>query len=240
VNRDKFMTALKKKIEEAKDRERASAASRALVAEPKNAVAKLEVQGAVDALKRSVSGRPVELVTRLAEPAREYTAIAGKNIFYGMPPPPERSPPPEDLRQFVRLTDITHSDAGLKATLYDRSQNYYYEVSESDDGTFAVYAYYVLNDRRRTLAWCRATFPLVQENGFPRKVFTVVDLDENELTIRASDELQMLQRATWLAGSGAGLATRMFGAFVNPTRRGDLIFKLHVGDNLYDATTPRR
>lgn len=59
---------------------------------------------------------------QLAVPEREYASIAGKNIFYGPPPPRDRSNT-VDVTEFVRLTDITQSERKTEAFLYDRYNN---------------------------------------------------------------------------------------------------------------------
>lgn len=60
--------------------------------------------------------------TRLALPDREYAAIAGKNIFFGPPPPRERTNA-VDVTEFVHLTDITRNERKTEAFLYDRYNN---------------------------------------------------------------------------------------------------------------------
>jgi hypothetical protein len=64
---------------------------------------------------------------KLAEPARSYSAIAGKNIFFG---PPQRERPPEEieLTQFVNLTDITHDSSRTEAFLYGRVNKRFYRL----------------------------------------------------------------------------------------------------------------
>lgn len=59
---------------------------------------------------------------RLAADAREYAAIAGKNIFYGAEPV-ERKRDAIDITQFVFLTDITKTVSRTEAMLYNRYMN---------------------------------------------------------------------------------------------------------------------
>jgi len=54
----------------------------------------------------------------LAEPSREYDAIASKNVFFGRRPVTPKVN--VDVREFVYLTDITRTDLKLEAWLYDR------------------------------------------------------------------------------------------------------------------------
>jgi hypothetical protein len=59
----------------------------------------------------------------LAQPPREYAAIARKNIFFG-PTAEERGPAAElGSTRFVFLTDITRTPLRYEAYLYDRSNN---------------------------------------------------------------------------------------------------------------------
>jgi hypothetical protein len=60
----------------------------------------------------------------LADPPRNYAAIAGKDIFMGPPPPRlvERTTA-VNVSPFVYLTDITRSDRDPEAFLYDRYNN---------------------------------------------------------------------------------------------------------------------
>jgi hypothetical protein len=56
----------------------------------------------------------------LAEPARQYAAIAAKNIFYGSLVAPEQPRDETDVTRYVRLTDISRNDRRTEGWLYDR------------------------------------------------------------------------------------------------------------------------
>jgi hypothetical protein len=58
----------------------------------------------------------------LAQPARDYTAMAEKNIIMGSSPE-ERPGGVVELTRFVHLTDITKNDRHREAFLYDRYNN---------------------------------------------------------------------------------------------------------------------
>ncbi|MBV9124314.1 MAG: hypothetical protein JO112_13225 [Planctomycetes bacterium] len=60
----------------------------------------------------------------LARPARNYTAIAKKNIFFGPPAPVQRNTEQVvEVSPFVYLTDITKTNQNYEAFLYDRYDN---------------------------------------------------------------------------------------------------------------------
>ena len=57
----------------------------------------------------------------LAEPERDYTAVAARNIFFGRQAMPARSNEYGDVLRFIHLTDITRTEKKLEAFLYGRS-----------------------------------------------------------------------------------------------------------------------
>jgi hypothetical protein len=59
----------------------------------------------------------------LARPARNYSDIATKNVFFGPPPPKTRPADEIQVARFVFLTDITESKGRYQAFLYDRVNN---------------------------------------------------------------------------------------------------------------------
>jgi hypothetical protein len=60
----------------------------------------------------------------LAVPPRQYAAIARRNVFFNQPAAPVERPAEEvQVTQFVYLTDITHTEKGAEAFLYDRYNN---------------------------------------------------------------------------------------------------------------------
>jgi hypothetical protein len=64
----------------------------------------------------------------LAQPPRDYRAVAANNIFLG--PPLQLSEPRDDVEvtRFVRLIDITHGERRTEAFLYNRYTNQYYRL----------------------------------------------------------------------------------------------------------------
>jgi hypothetical protein len=58
----------------------------------------------------------------LAQPARQYAAIAKKNIFFGTAAP-DRNGEIVSAPRFIHLTDITHNDRRCEAFFYDRYNN---------------------------------------------------------------------------------------------------------------------
>lgn len=60
----------------------------------------------------------------LAEPEREYTSVAAKNIFFGpTEAPSDRKADEVEATRFVELTDITQNDRRWEAFLYDQYNN---------------------------------------------------------------------------------------------------------------------
>jgi hypothetical protein len=77
----------------------------------------------------------------LAEPSRDYSAIARKNVFLGRPPKEQR--PQEDgtpmwmAPRFVFLDDITQTPLRMQSVLYDRLHNVNFKLRES--GTYTTF-----------------------------------------------------------------------------------------------------
>jgi hypothetical protein len=71
----------------------------------------------------------------LAQRARDYAAIADKNIFFGnQRTVVQEKDTPLDPTRFVRLIDITHNDDRTQALLYDRYNNRYIRL-RTDSGS---------------------------------------------------------------------------------------------------------
>ncbi|HEX3147067.1 MAG TPA: hypothetical protein VHR66_03235 [Gemmataceae bacterium] len=103
-------------------------------------------------------GSPLAPAGVLADPPRDYLAIAGKNAFFGpakvKPVEKEFEPPPqEDLSPYIVLTAITsYEDGNFVATLRDFSTNNNYTVTQSPKGAIEVKGEYELNGKKRFLA----------------------------------------------------------------------------------------
>ncbi len=71
----------------------------------------------------------------LAEPPRDYSAIAKKNIFLGRPPKAasseEEGTPERMVPRYVYLTDITQTPLRMESMLYDRWNNEKIKLRES-------------------------------------------------------------------------------------------------------------
>jgi hypothetical protein len=98
--------------------------------------------------------KPVDYDLMLAEPARQYASIAGKNVFFGPPPPAQVQPTVEqpkepDLAPYIRLTSVSESDGFGRAHLFDFFNKQDYYIEQKPDGSVSVEVYWYVQDRRR-------------------------------------------------------------------------------------------
>lgn len=103
---------------------------------------------------QSGKGAPVPPPGVLADPPREYLAIAGKNMFFGSPKKEtEREKPPEvDISQFLVLTSIVgHDDGSVEAMFRDQLHNYDYVISQSPQGTIHVRGEWEVNEKKKLI-----------------------------------------------------------------------------------------
>ncbi|HKB03195.1 MAG TPA: hypothetical protein VKD90_13295, partial [Gemmataceae bacterium] len=93
-------------------------------------------------MQAAASGRgsPVAPAGVLAESIREYLAIAGRNMFFGPPPPrPEGPGADDDHSPFITLTSIVgQEDGSLVAVFRDKLDNNNYTVTQSPKGEIKV------------------------------------------------------------------------------------------------------
>jgi Tfp pilus assembly protein PilO len=89
----------------------------------------------------------------LADPPREYLAIAGKNMFFGSPKKEtEREKPPEiDLSQFMVLTSIVGEDGTVVAMFRDQLHNYDYTITQTPKGTIYVKGEWEVNEKKKQI-----------------------------------------------------------------------------------------
>jgi hypothetical protein len=135
--------------------------------------------------------KPVDLPPVLA-PSRQYASIAGKNIFYGPPPPVQRDRADMDVTPYVRLDGITASGdgPGWVATLWDMIHNHDYEVSPRSAGGFRVKVSYYINGRKRELRSGKDFLELKgdgsddDEDGENPNRWQVVRINNRELILR--------------------------------------------------------
>ncbi|HMC65402.1 MAG TPA: hypothetical protein VKI65_10730 [Gemmataceae bacterium] len=97
----------------------------------------------------------------LAEPERDYTAVAARNIFFGRQAMPARSNEYGDVLRFIHLTDITRTENKLEAFLYGRS------------------------DKSRTRLWPSMPFSILGAEGETVLRGIVVRIDDRDVYFRA-------------------------------------------------------
>src|SRR5262245_46755302 len=92
-------------------------------------------------------GSPIPPSEVLAEPAREYLAVAGKDIFFG----PQRESMKEgpriddDHSPFITLTSIVGEDDGkIIAVFRDKLDNHNYTITQEPNGSLSVLGEYEL------------------------------------------------------------------------------------------------
>jgi hypothetical protein len=135
--------------------------------------------------------KPVELPPALARTDKDYAMIAGKNMFFGPPPPAPREAPKQfvDVTPFVRLNGITSGPAGLEATLWDGYHNRDYRISPRSLGGFRVEATFTLNNRKRTdTDRSGAALTLRDAEGEITDQWQIVRIDPREVILR--DDLE--------------------------------------------------
>jgi hypothetical protein len=136
--------------------------------------------------------KPVDVPTVLARDDKAYAMIAGKNIFFGPPPPTPRGPtaaPSLDVTPFVRLNGITSGPAGLEATLWDGYHNRDYKISPRSLGGYRVEATFTLNNRKRADAERSGQkFTLRDADGAISDEWVIVKIEPREVILRDDEE----------------------------------------------------
>jgi hypothetical protein len=98
-------------------------------------------------------GEPVPPSGVLSDSAREYLAIAGKDVFFGpLPQKKERDKREDDISRFVVLTEVTgREDGSCRAVFRDKLNNTDYLVTQETNGKLLVETQYEVNGNRKTL-----------------------------------------------------------------------------------------
>jgi hypothetical protein len=134
--------------------------------------------------------KPEEVPPALT-PARQYAAIAGKNMFYGPTRFRTETIRSVDVRPYVKLVSITGFGDNRIVTLHDIYHNYEYEIEPRSLGGFRVTATYPLNGRKLAPPGMRNGRDLElidpqDENNTWR--FQIVKIGEHEVILRTTDE----------------------------------------------------
>jgi Tfp pilus assembly protein PilO len=98
-------------------------------------------------------GDPVSPTGILSDSAREYLAIAGKDVFFGPArEKKERDKREDDISKFVTLTEVTgHEDGSCRAVFRDKLNNTDYVVTQEPSGKLVVDTQYEVNGNRKSL-----------------------------------------------------------------------------------------
>src|SRR5262245_15708645 len=92
-------------------------------------------------------GSPIPPSEILAEPAREYLTVAGKDMFFGPIREREREKPrlDDDHSPFITLTSIVgHDDGSIAAVFRDKLDNHNYTITQEPNGALSVLGEYEL------------------------------------------------------------------------------------------------
>jgi len=98
-------------------------------------------------------GDPVPPTGVLSDSAREYLAVAGKDVFFGpTQEKKERDKREEDISKFVTLTEVTgREDGTCRAVFRDKLNNTDYVVTQDADGKLLVETQFEVKGTRKTL-----------------------------------------------------------------------------------------
>jgi hypothetical protein len=136
--------------------------------------------------KTLLPDKPVDVPPLLARKDEQYAMIAGKNVFFGPPPPERRDTGPSfDVSPYVRLNGITSGPNGLEATLWDGYHNRDYRISPKSIGGYRVEVMFTLGGRKRTDSdRGGATLTIRDADGAVLDEWTVVRIDPREVILR--------------------------------------------------------
>ena len=135
----------------------------------------------------------VTVPKRLARTDEQYASIAGRDIFYGPPPPPVRistetgEPKVEvELADCIHLDEITIGDKGSVASLYDVLNNRRYMIQIDTDGTINVNQYYYIKDRKKLLDFGKELVITDDQDKTVMK-YNAVRIDATRLVLESED-----------------------------------------------------
>lgn len=133
-----------------------------------------------------------DLADVLAGGERTYGMIAGKDLFFGPPPPapttPERPRSTTDFAQFIKFVSFTDSEQSPVITMMDAYNNQEISIRPRADGDgYRVEVTYLLNGRKRTLRSGR-TIDILDERGELQHRWLVLKVSEREVFLQDEDE----------------------------------------------------
>jgi len=136
-----------------------------------------------------------DMPAMLAGGERTYGMIAGKDIFFGPPPPAvavERPRSSIDFAQFIKFVSFSESDDLPVLTLMDAYNNNEILIRPRADGEgYRVDVMYVLNGRKRPLRSGR-TLDIMDERGELQHRWLVLKISEREIFMQDEDDYYVL------------------------------------------------
>ena len=127
-----------------------------------------------------------------ARSSAHYASIAGKDIFYGPPPPAPTSGPREGPTLEVALEDCIHLDGitiepkGMQASLYDVLNDKRYIIRSDGFGGFEVRQYWYLKAVRK-LGDFGKELVITDEKGETVMEYKVVRIDATQIVLESED-----------------------------------------------------
>jgi len=190
--------------------------------------------GSFLAMNSAAGRKQVDYDLTLAEPARQYASIAGKNVFFGPPPPPQVEPTAEqpkepDLAPYIRLTSVSESDGFGRAHLFDFFNKQDYYIEQKPDGSVNVEVYWYVQDRRRPGGKGR-DIEIGDPEGGNYVRLRVLKVHDGDLIVQVPEEEKVKKARTTAAVVG--------GSALGGVNLGK-IYRWHVGQVLKEMTPLR-
>ncbi|MBX7102476.1 MAG: hypothetical protein K1X57_00240 [Gemmataceae bacterium] len=156
-----------------------------------------------DPRKTLLPEKPPTVPPLLARGERKYSAIAGRDLFYGPPPatPVVRQDKPTssaDFAQFVKFDGYTDGDKGPVITLWDAFNSNEQTIRPDGEGGYKVEVKYLLNGRKRTLRSGK-TIDVMDENGELQHRWLVLRANEREVYLQDEEFYYVLHIGQWLS-----------------------------------------
>lgn len=129
--------------------------------------------------------KPAELPSLLAQPARQYASIAGKDIFFGPPPASTGGAATAgiDLTPFIRVDSITPTGTTPTVTLWDAYSNQDYRIEPHSLGGYRVTVSFYINGKKRELRSSR-NLEVHDSRGELQWMWEIVRIDDREIILR--------------------------------------------------------